>query len=86
MGFSTILSNILIGAGPFSGLTGSEAIVSFLLLIDSKIYGLFAEMYTLYIQLARAQIFDISAFDFRGCDRWITACSNEYSEYVKYTA
>ncbi|MBQ4060963.1 MAG: hypothetical protein IJY87_04090 [Bacilli bacterium] len=64
MGFSTILSNILIGAGPFSGLTGSEAIVSFLLLIDSKIYGLFAEMYTLYIQLARAQIFDISAFDF----------------------
>lgn len=64
MGFSTILSNILIGAGPFSGLTGSEAIVSFLLLIDSKIYGLFAEMYTLYIQLARAQIFDVSAFDF----------------------
>lgn len=40
-----------------------EGIVSLLLLIDSKIYGLFAKLYSLYLQLARAEIFEIDTFD-----------------------
>jgi len=40
-----------------------EGLISLLMLIDAKIYGLFAKLYSLYLDLAMARIFDISTFD-----------------------
>ena len=40
-----------------------EAIISLLLLIDSAIYGVFARLYSIYLELAMARIFDIHSFD-----------------------
>jgi len=59
-----ILSIFSILAGPFSGLEGSEIIINFLLLIDSKIYELFGYLYGLYISIASAKIFNVEVFDY----------------------
>jgi len=40
-----------------------EGLISLLMLIDAKIYGLFSELYSLYLELAMARIFDVTSFD-----------------------
>lgn len=60
--FSLLIKSLFTMAfSPFSIL--EEGLISLLLLIDSKIYGLFANLYNLYIELAQARIFDVGAFD-----------------------
>lgn len=49
------------GFNPFNII--EEALISFLLLIDAKIYSLFAYLFNLFMSLAQARIFDISSFD-----------------------